>query len=312
MKYQHNITKVGKRHSMKTVKAYSRDFFQSNLYPITVRAIAGDTASQHELDLTDIRHSHDFAELIIITEGYGIHWIDEDKYPVTAGDVFLIQGDTEHYFMERHGLSFFNVMFDAVRLEKYLKNLRSLPGYNALFLLEPSYRRRHHFKSRLHVSASILSPVETVIHEMVGEIKKSLPGHDSLLLAKLIEIIVFFSREYSKVNIPQARSLYRLGKVISELEKSYKRNWKLSEIAKITSMAESTLLPIFKEATGYSPIEYLIQVRLRKARELLTRTTLNISDIAMETGFSDSNYFTRQFRKNYGTSPREYRHMHMT
>ena len=72
-------------------------------------------------------------------------------------------------------------------------------------------------------------------------------------------------------------------------------------------MAPSTLLPVFKKVTGYSPIDYLLHVRLAKAGELLLKTSIPVSEIASDCGFNDSNYFSRQFRKTYGLSPRDYR-----
>ena len=80
-----------------------------------------------------------------------------------------------------------------------------------------------------------------------------------------------------------------------------------SQISRIAAMAPSTLLPVFKKVTGYSPIDYLLHVRLSKAAEMLLRSEKTISEIAQECGFTDSNYFSRQFRKNYNLSPREYR-----
>ena len=72
-------------------------------------------------------------------------------------------------------------------------------------------------------------------------------------------------------------------------------------------MAPSTLLPVFRKVTGYSPIDYLLHVRLAKAAEMLQKTELPISEIALECGFTDSNYFSRQFRRHCNSSPRDYR-----
>lgn len=292
---------------MKAIVADRRDFFRDDCYPITVKHISGDSTMQHEHDLTNIRHTHNFAELIIITNGYGTHWIDHEKYKVVAGDIFLIQGNTEHYFIERHDLSFSNIMFDDIYLKNHLKSLRSLPGYNALFLFEPNYRRYHRFQSHLHISSEALLPVNKMLHGMLTELNNGAPGYDLLLLAKTIEIFVQISREYAKCQNPMVRELNRLGEVISRLEKEYQRNWKITDIAKIAAMAPSTLLPVFKRATGHSPIDYLIHVRILKAAELLLKTNDSITTIAQETGFADSNYFSRQFRKIYNIAPKDYR-----
>lgn len=292
---------------MKKITALRRKYLVGGTYPITIKSISGDASPQHEGDLTDIRHSHDFSELVIITEGYGVHWIDGDDYPVTAGDIFAIQGKTVHYFKERHKLGMYNVMFDARHLNSYLKKLQEIAGYNALFLLEPAYRRRHKFKSRLHISRHALNYVETVVRRMSDELREQKPGYDTMLLSFFLELLVFLSREYSTVEMPQAKSLYRIGNIIGELEKQYKRNWRLDEIARLACMSKSNLLAVFREATGYSPVEYLIRIRLQKAAEMLTATPLTISEIAPECGFNDSNYLTRQFCKVYKLSPREFR-----
>ena len=104
-----------------------------------------------------------------------------------------------------------------------------------------------------------------------------------------------------------AYSLCRLGELISLLENRYTENWSIRKISKIASMAPSTLLPVFKKVTGYSPIDYLLQVRLSKAADLLQKTEDPISEIAQKCGFRDSNYFSRQFKKRYNISPRDYR-----
>ena len=104
-----------------------------------------------------------------------------------------------------------------------------------------------------------------------------------------------------------AHSLFRLGELISLLENNYTEHWTIRKISKIAAMAPSTLLPVFKKVTGYSPIEYLLQVRLSKAADLLEKTVKPISEIAEECGFPDSNYFSRQFKKRYNISPRDYR-----
>lgn len=292
---------------MKTVIANRADFFPEDGCPIALRTIQGDYPIQHEGDLTDIRHTHDFSELIIITAGGGEHWINGVTYPVKAGDIFLIQGNTEHYFEKRYKLGMFNIMFDDSYLKEHLRSLRSLSGFNAFFLFEPTYRRSHKFKSHLHISQEDMRPLMKKLQEMLTEWKNERTGSDLILLAKALEIFVFISREYSRNKNPMAYSLCRLGELISLLENRYTETWNIRRISKIASMAPSTLLPVFKKVTGYSPIDYLLQVRLSKAADLLLRTELPISEVSQKCGFRDSNYFSRQFKKRYNLSPRDYR-----
>lgn len=292
---------------MKAIQALSKDFFKENTYPITLRSIHGDQHYQHPGDLTDVEHWHDFAELVIITEGYGIHSIDGIDYPVSAGDIFVFQGKTKHYFKERHGLTMHNIMYDNRRLQHSFKNLQGNAGYNAMFLLEPAYRRRHRFKSRLRISRRSLAHVEAIIHRIQDEQEQQLAGSDTLMLSMLLELIVFFSRQYSKVEIPQAQALYRIGKIISRLETQYQKDWNITQLTKVAGMSKSSLITTFKNATGYSPIDYLIRIRLQRAAELLIETEKPLGEIAVQCGFHDSNYLTRQFRRVYNLTPRQFR-----
>lgn len=292
---------------MQTVIANRADFFPKDGCPIALRTIQGNCQTQHEGDLTDIRHTHDFSELIIITSGGGEHWINGITYPVKAGDIFLIQGNTEHYFEKRYNLGMFNIMFDDSYFREHLRSLRSLSGFNAFFLFEPTYRRSHKFRSLLQVTPDAMRLLMTKLQEMQDELKNERAGSDLILLAKALEIFVFISREYSRNKNPMVHSLCRLGELISHLENNYTEHWTIRKISKIASMAPSTLLPVFKKVTGYSPIEYLLQVRLAKATELLQHTEKPVSEIAQLCGFPDSNYFSRQFRKRYNIAPRDYR-----
>lgn len=64
---------------------------------------------------------------------------------------------------------------------------------------------------------------------------------------------------------------------------------------------------LFKQETGENFIEYLTEVRLRNARELLKDSGLSIKVICVESGYSDPNYFSRIFKKYEGVTPSEFR-----
>jgi len=194
---------------------------------------------------------------------------------------------------------------DAIGLPE--KELRRLPGYCAMFLLEPTYRRQHRFVSLLHLKRIPLAHVEGIAEEMEEESLRKAAGHEAALLAKLLELIVYLSRLYMESETTEAQALLRVGHVIGSLEQEYAQDWTLDDILKIAHMSRSNFMRIFKKATGQSPIEYLLRMRIQESMKLLTHTDRRITEIAMDVGFNDSNYFSRQFRQALGQSPRSYR-----
>ena len=66
----------------------------------------------------------------------------------------------------------------------------------------------------------------------------------------------------------------------------------------------------FKQSTGVTPHQYLVQKRVKHAQNMLARTDLSLSDVALASGFSDQSHLTRHFRRMLGTTPREFRWTH--
>jgi AraC-like DNA-binding protein len=198
-------------------------------------------------------------------------------------------------------------MYDPEKIALPENELRKLPGYCAMFMLEPAYRRQHRFASRLHLQRIPLAHAEQLAEEMERESENEEPGYEVALRAKLLELMVYLSRAYTSTDTTEAHALLRVGNVISALENDFSKDWKLDELLNIAHMSRSNLMRIFRKATGQTPIDYLVRLRIQKSMEMLRNTDLPITEIALEVGFNDSNYFTRSFRKVMSQTPRQYR-----
>ena len=101
--------------------------------------------------------------------------------------------------------------------------------------------------------------------------------------------------------------MLRIGEALSHLERNIHREVNLEELAGIAQMSQRSFLRVFLSATGTSPLAWVIGQRINRACKLLRTTDRRVTEIAFDVGFNDSNYFTRQFRKVTGVSPRKYR-----
>ncbi|MDD5599654.1 MAG: AraC family transcriptional regulator, partial [Victivallaceae bacterium] len=107
--------------------------------------------------------------------------------------------------------------------------------------------------------------------------------------------------------VPEQIAILSLSEIISYIESNYQHAITVSALAKRASMSEVTFYRLFKKAFNMSPVNYLIAVRIARAQEMLENSRLSVSEIASRTGFTDSNYFSRAFKKLSGASPRLYR-----
>ena len=98
-----------------------------------------------------------------------------------------------------------------------------------------------------------------------------------------------------------------IARVIAYLQEHYVEKIVFETLARDFGTSRSSLFTRFKQYTGYTPITYLIEIRLTQAKLLLRATSLSIEQIATETGFQDSGYFSQVFKKNVGTTPLKFR-----
>lgn len=252
-------------------------------------------------------HTHDFAELVVVCHGRGMHVIDNQRYPVVAGDVFVVRPGDVHGYSDIEGMAICNVVFDPEAFLKSNWDLCDLPGYHALFHLEPLYRHVHEFKSKLHLSEEKLHYAYQLIARIEEEYIRRAPGFQAMIACHLGLLAGYLSRQYTEQETPASRELLNLFRVRNHIEENYREPITLDDLAQVAYMSKNSLLRAFSRCYGSSPIHYLIQHRLSKACELLRTRRCTITEAAHEVGFSDSNYFARQFRRAYGISPRDYR-----
>lgn len=107
-------------------------------------------------------------------------------------------------------------------------------------------------------------------------------------------------------NIP-AHILCNILKVKKYIDEHYGEHIRLSDAAKMACMSKTAFCSYFKNVVGCTFGYYSEKVRFEKARELLKDKTLSITDISMELGYRNLNYFIDAFRKMSGISPGEFR-----
>jgi AraC-like DNA-binding protein len=252
-------------------------------------------------------HCHTFDELVIILKGTAVHAIDGQSFPVRAGDVFVISQNHEHQYLQMHGLSLANILFDPDALDLAHWDIRALPGFHALFSLEPAFRSQHNFRSRLQLSERQLMRANEIVRQLIEETASCAPGYRVMARGLFMQLAVFLSRAYSNKPSDESIDLLRIGDAIAHIETHFDEPITLEQLADTSHLSKRHFTRVFHDCTGRSPIDHLMHIRCEKAAELLIHTDRTITDIAFACGFSDSNYFARAFRKHRGTTPTSWR-----
>ncbi len=101
----------------------------------------------------------------------------------------------------------------------------------------------------------------------------------------------------------------RLAPVLAHLREHLDEAFELRELASLLHLHPTYFSNLFRSLMGMPPLAYLLQLRVEKAKELLWFSAATVADIARLVGFADPLYFSRQFRRLTGRSPRNYRRM---
>ena len=249
------------------------------------------------------RHTHaDFAELSLVTDGSARHLVDSDSYPIEKGDVFVIHERVSHAFEETDRLRLYNVMFSPRLLPE--SDISGSSGFSALFSPENNKRS---FSSHLRLSPGDYELVAHLFRRMNREYTEKRVGWQTAVQGDFLRLTVTLSRLYDFDKVKDDHGLEKIAGAAAYIEQNYSESISVASLAEMSNYSLRQFIRLFKKAYGCIPTEYIANLRMQKARELLRSKTSSVTDIALFCGYGDSNYFSRIFRKYNGMTPSEYR-----
>jgi len=253
-------------------------------------------------------HQHDFYELVVVVAGSGAHLQKGGGKPISGGNVFLVRPGVFHGYGQIDDLELYNVLIGEKALRPHIRELSEISGFDELFLHEEEEIPIAKLNS--HQLAELMVLVNAI--RLESERMDISYGASTMAYAKLLQLIITVCRFHSAHRRSNVVTDGRLESVITYMEQHLDRSISLKELASYSAMSISTLNRQFKLATGWSPIDYHIHRRILYAARLLLTTDLSMELVSDRTGFSDANYFARQFRTHMQMSPRQYKQLWTT
>lgn len=226
-----------------------------------------------------------------ILSGKGNFQVGDNIYTLEKGQGFLIFPNViSKYVADIHEpWSYSWVGFHGIKAESYLRQA-NLTSANPVF----SYTQDNVLKD--YLSQMILTK------DMIKGRDIKLLGLLYSFLSRLIEV-----SDGSNMDENENRKELYIKKIIEFIEMNYSRDISVSEMSHYIGLDRSYLYSIFKSYLNVSPQEFLINLRIDKACDLMKNNLLNIGDISRSVGYEDPLLFSKIFKKIKGSSPKEFR-----
>ena len=250
-------------------------------------------------------HDHEFSELSIILHSTStLHWVEGKSYPLQRGDVILMHPGKIHAYENTQELSLFNLLYEPENLP--VPRLDGSGLYLFPMVMTPICTPEHSWEKPLTtLDEETLSEIETIVPQLNKELQEELPGKNLRAFSLFLNLLTLICRSGGTVQKNDSAS--PISGAINYLNNNYQHSINIDILVKQFNVSRRVFFRKFKELTGYSPLQYLLQQRLSAAEHLLRRTDLPLSAIAERCGFCDSNYLSKLFARHHHTSPGTFR-----
>lgn len=136
----------------------------------------------------------------------------------------------------------------------------------------------------------------------ISLIREQPPGYVILLSLLAFEILLFIAQNSSRSPYPPSVSA-----AVDYMRRNLHRTMTVTEVSRVANVSVTQLFRLFKINIGESPLSYFNTMKIKRAGEQLRHTLIPVKEIAFKLGYEEPAYFTNQFRKIMGVSPKEYR-----
>ena len=242
-------------------------------------------------------HKHVRIEINYVKKGNCILHLDDESVTFREGEIMIITSGSYH-------------LFEAGTEGTTLMQLEFLPEIFSHF----------HFKSEDGTVAStpvtlfseenrvikivIYVCIMRVVQRIVNELEFKSRYYRYLVVMYYAELLVLIYRYMDESYLPICTN-DSLKKAIAYIRLNYQSEITMQDVAEHAGISERYLRRLFSQYLNLSPLEYLNQMRINKAVELLRNTEMSVKEVCYLCGFQSPQYFSRIFKQQMGVSPRE-------
>lgn len=246
--------------------------------------------------LTTTAHYHDCHQILFIKNGLVEFELNNETYLGRSGDILIFS---------RYGNHLVKVISDIY--ERYVVRINptgiDIRSKEYSIFLNRSSKSRNIFSIKEDTSEFV-----KIFDNLVKEKRTDDCFSEKMQQILINQLLIMIYRNNPKLFEPfEEEKFDMVFELQKRLESNCREQYTLENLAKECHTSVSTLSHQFKKITGFSVFEYLFSCRIATAKNLLTKTNLNISEIVEQSGFSDSSNFSRAFKNSVGLTPSQFR-----
>lgn len=250
-------------------------------------------------------HWHEEMEIIKVQQGKGLFCVDGVKYEANAGDIFILRPFVMHSInrLDKNDMSIDAIVFNLRLLETGGADVCTLKYF------APLLNEKHSVPCIVRPSDSWYTAFDLSMTSILT-CNMNDDGAELDIKANLYWLFyhIYNNRLINTLpNISEDKRLYTVRLALEYIRAEYMNEITIEKIAKHCGYSEFYVMKLFKQFTGTSCVDYVNNYRLTVAGRQLRDTDDDIATIAYQVGFNNVSYFNRQFKRQYGMTPREFR-----
>jgi AraC family L-rhamnose operon transcriptional activator RhaR/AraC family L-rhamnose operon regulatory protein RhaS len=251
------------------------------------------------------------ARIILVSGGTGSFEAGRRTQEVSMGHVVIVSPGYSVRCVRPENLQMrvVSVEVPAFRAEARHWDIARSANFKALFPFAASRAPQQGAQKLLDFC--LISQIFEQLLALAGEIEREIaeqhPGWRDLASLHFQHLCIAASRGYAQQRRTSLDTDRRVARAVEYIDRNFREEITVDALAHAAAMSKRNFYRLFRQTLGLTPNAHLKQVRLTRASEMLRLSEATITEICYDCGFTDSNFFSREFRRTHGMSPTYYR-----
>lgn len=239
------------------------------------------------------KRKNGFADNLIFycVDGYGYYELDGERYVVAPNEFFILPQNVEHVYgsSEANPWSIYWVHFGGDTICEFNKMIAVKAHFKPTYIKDNGEIVA--MFQKMYTSLELGYSIDNLLFA-------------NLCLSHFLSLFIYNAKHYP---VSENKNLDSVDRAILYMQEHITEVITLKDLSSYSNYSVSRFSNLFKQKTGYAPMDYFMQMKIQQACQLLDFTDRSIKDIAITMGFDDPYYFSKRFKQVIGLPPLRYR-----